>query len=973
MEGTGESQETAGPGPRGGANTEAGSRFQGGLGALLAAHVLLEEPLAELGLDPARAIPVTLEMQVDASVDDLKVDLEGGGRAFFQAKRSLGLNTGAESAFYEVVEQWKSAVSNDEIDPGRDRLVAACQSSTRDLTILGSALTRKRASRAGLPSPPEEKALSRLAGMLDGLGASEAERLLASAVIWVREVEDETGDDADRAQIRLAQSVVVVGDGLEAWRRLIGVVSNLTRLRQGLDRDGLVAALTNSRVTLQSHARFGRRLRFAQLALMRDLPTIRDVMDGLVDSSGASLYDLGVTRSSIAERYRRGVAPPPYVPRSADAELQRRLTEDRFVILAGASKAGKSRTALECAAEVLPDHRLLAPRDGSRVAELLEPTLLDGELDPDVPTMLWLDDVDKLLGRDSGLDRVLIADTLGARSGMRILGTVQRGLLAGTAADFLETASVVDLATELDDRELLDARSIYAHEQLADRTRIGEHFVAADQLVQRFVGAEDELAGGLWPTGGAVVAAAIDLRRSGISRPIPETALSHLVIGRAGANDGYLHRFRPGTMPTEADFSDGLARSQVPVASSVALLTAVPDQDSDQAAYEPFDYIVAFGRGDTHHDFRVRAIPASTWELVLRELVQPAESFQVCGYLGAAFGRQEIPLGAGQTLIDAFAEGVHDGRIDLFPAALFTRRMARWRRPGLLGPLVAALSERQLPTKAASTAIGIVASALDGRIFDEACSRLLERLITQAQDGQLPASGTLALAAMLIRRRRSRDALALVTRVTGEAQEGNVAPSLALDLLFVAARRGSDGVLEEFAPGLVSVVREGHVMPASVAYVARRLARRGRKEEAGVLVPQLESAFARGELPSEYAGLVAHALYENGAPEHADRLLDPVVHSVSKGQPDVSEMAMLVGRLVQCGRESEAIEIIPMLIEAFETQEITEPEFKSVTGRLIRAGLDTEAARLADACPWSLGDEARARLHASGADGAGTS
>jgi hypothetical protein len=79
------------------------------------------------------------------------------------------------------------------------------------------------------------------------------------------------------------------------------------------------------------------------------LPTVADV----------SPYEIGVSLSKYASN---PTDRPPYWPREVDGQLRRSLQRERFVLLVGDSKAGKSRTAFEAAAEVLGDYDLLVPK-----------------------------------------------------------------------------------------------------------------------------------------------------------------------------------------------------------------------------------------------------------------------------------------------------------------------------------------------------------------------------------------------------------------------------------------------------------------------------------------------------------------------------------------------------------------------------------------------------------------------------------
>jgi hypothetical protein len=117
---------------------------------------------------------------------------------------------------------------------------------------------------------------------------------------------------------------------------------------------------------------------------------------------------LRVALSPIAERYRRpGESRPPYVTRDHDGLVREALRTRRFILLHGASAAGKSRTAFEAAVRVMPHAWLIVPSDQAGLATLLERGLpVDAE---ETEVLIWLDDLERFLvagGREvlQGLD-----------------------------------------------------------------------------------------------------------------------------------------------------------------------------------------------------------------------------------------------------------------------------------------------------------------------------------------------------------------------------------------------------------------------------------------------------------------------------------------------------------------------------------------------------------------------------------------
>src|SRR5882757_8924468 len=103
---------------------------------------------------------------------------------------------------------------------------------------------------------------------------------------------------------------------------------------------------------------------------------------------------LGIQESAIADEYRVGNAPPPYIPRDVDPWLDEALATSFFVLVTGSSSAGKSRTAFAAATRMEPEPLLLVPASPRALPDLLasEASVEDGR-----PALLWLDDLARYL------------------------------------------------------------------------------------------------------------------------------------------------------------------------------------------------------------------------------------------------------------------------------------------------------------------------------------------------------------------------------------------------------------------------------------------------------------------------------------------------------------------------------------------------------------------------------------------------
>lgn len=229
-------------GPVGGAGGEAGSAFRSGVAAYVAAHILRGQPFTELELLPEQTVPVSMRLEADAAVDDLVVTLAGGGMAFLQAKRVLNFGRGPGS-LNPVVEQWIALDADEGVDPSRHRLVAVAAEASASVRALGSALRRRRRRLAEDGSTAERAALRRLECLLDGIDAPCRDRILASAVIWIADLEEVDGLSARLGQALLEPGVVTVGSGVRAWKCLRAEARDLARRRFGATLEDLVGLI----------------------------------------------------------------------------------------------------------------------------------------------------------------------------------------------------------------------------------------------------------------------------------------------------------------------------------------------------------------------------------------------------------------------------------------------------------------------------------------------------------------------------------------------------------------------------------------------------------------------------------------------------------------------------------------------------------------------------------------------------------
>ena len=362
----------------------------------------------------------------------------------------------------------------------------------------------------------------------------------------------------------------------------------------------------------------------------RHLPRLSQVTDDL----------LGVTptRYSI-ER------DAPYVARGeADDEIRASLVKPGpawpFVIVWGTSKAGKSRTLAQALrAAVVGDPIAILPRDGRAVAELVRLGL--GELVGHRPAVMVLDDLDL-----AGLE-VLTTDLLNR---VREWAVVAATMTAQRREEVLTTGSGVGavaraaLATVSGEHELASGPPVGAEKSEAERLYPGERFdggiaetlVGARELIARYKASPDS-----HPAGCAVVRAAIDFRRAGVSRPVTDAELRRLF-------PIYVQAVRTGLTAADDQFNAGVEWATRPVASQVALLRAA---SGGKVAKDwiVFDHAVTVDEG---HGGPRRPVPAETWAALI-EILPPPDTFAV--------GMAAYAAGEKAAAVDAFRKAAASG------------------------------------------------------------------------------------------------------------------------------------------------------------------------------------------------------------------------------------------------------------------------------------------------------------------------
>ncbi|WP_133878332.1 tetratricopeptide repeat protein [Paractinoplanes brasiliensis] len=409
-----------------------------------------------------------------------------------------------------------------------------------------------------------------------------AAALLAAVAVWMKLYD--RGDE--RLKDLIVWSIALTGAGLAA-----GVVGKVADLRA--DR-----------------ARHDVQWRASVRSLLRECPG-----GSLPRLSQLTDAALGVTPT----RYSAGDAP--YVARpAADQALAGLLKPEgppfAFVLVVGREKSGKSRTAAQAArvAWAKTDPPILLPLDGKALADLVA---LDPPLRLTGPTPVWMDaaavpDLNALSGpvleAVAGYGPLVVTMTAATWNEIENGGPIAIG-----ARQALErAASPVFLEFEMTEAEKADARRLYPSEEIT--ASIAETLVGGSTLLKKYWAGPDEQ-----PVGCAIVRAAVDMRRAGLTRPVTRAELQALI-------SLYWSGAQGSARPVDDVFDAGLEWAAKPVASEVALITGV------SGGWQVLGYVAAADDGENL--IPPRRIPSQLWtEILTRATPEDAAAIGVNAYL----------------------------------------------------------------------------------------------------------------------------------------------------------------------------------------------------------------------------------------------------------------------------------------------------------------------------------------------------
>ncbi len=312
------------------------------------------------------------------------------------------------------------------------------------------------------------------------------------------------------------------------------------------------------------------------------------------------------------------------------------------MLLIGSSMVGKTKMAARVIAEEFGSWPVAIPDSKTALADLdAKDVALQG-------SVVWLDDIDRLIGpggiTDGSLRRLaatgnIIVGTIRARAYDQFQPSDQ---LRPQEWDVLSVFERVFISRDLTRREQERLAGAVADPDIRDRIRtvgLGEYVGAARQVAEALkLGAA-----GTEPLGYALILAAADWRRCGMTRPVPGSLLVPLA-------KPHLDQRNQARLTNGDAFNAGLAWATREINPNVALL-----QPAAADAYSVYDYaldlISAHGR----------PIPDSSWAVITANADAP-ELVRLGLAAEVTYQRHEIAA-------QAWSQAASSGHADAAPMA----------------------------------------------------------------------------------------------------------------------------------------------------------------------------------------------------------------------------------------------------------------------------------------------------------------
>lgn len=307
--------------------------------------------------------------------------------------------------------------------------------------------------------------------------------------------------------------------------------------------------------------------------------------------------------------YADGTGLPPFVKRRAMCKLLRGLEARRFVIVRAPRGSGLSRLLYETAKMfkgrvVLVAKGVVVPTEDPLTALMLDP----GGFVADEDQVLFIRDLAKRIATGS-IGTEMLREWLARHPRVSIVATLapaDRRIIAEAGeeaetelADIEGLAEVVRLQPRLQGRDLAAAEALFPELKRAQLEWLPRHFIATHPLRRRYAqeGEGRELAR-------AIVRAAVDRRRAGITKPASASFLE--TVGR---------RYLEGA--ADESFDSALAWALLPTEQGVALLYEV--EKDGVLGYAPDPAVVSL-LDPREVGVEPHPIPDFVWDEVIAEL-----------------------------------------------------------------------------------------------------------------------------------------------------------------------------------------------------------------------------------------------------------------------------------------------------------------------------------------------------------------
>ena len=338
----------------------------------------------------------------------------------------------------------------------------------------------------------------------------------------------------------------------------------------------------------------------------------RSGLQGTTGTAGEKLPTAGT--ADLEARVHQTILPIPYIHRDEEETIRAHLRARRPVLLIGSSMVGKTKMAARVITEEFGSWPVVIPDSKTALADLdaKDITLQD--------SVIWLDDIDRLIGpggiTDGTLRRLaasgnVIVGTIRAKAYDQLRPSDQLRLPEWDVLCFFEH---VFIRRDLSQREQEQLEEVIVDPDIRDRiwaVGLGEYVGAARQVAEAL-----ELgAAGTDPVGYALVLAAADWRRCGMTRPIPASLLAPMARP-------YLDNRSQARRDDQEAFNVGLAWATRNINPNVALL-----QPAGIDSYSVYDYALDLISAQS------RPIPDNSWVIIMAD-AEAAELVRV-GYAAA--------------------------------------------------------------------------------------------------------------------------------------------------------------------------------------------------------------------------------------------------------------------------------------------------------------------------------------------------